>query len=186
MKTVIKSVMPGFIMLGIFLSSPAQAQDAKNKAQDKVKNTDSAMQDLPYSATYSSKFEMGDPAKAQLILHLWKDWDDNALERHSNLFADTVTMNLSDGSVIKGKDQNLSAAKEYRSTLLSAKSTVNAYMSLRSVDKNENWVAIWGVEEDTHKDGKKTMSTLHEIWKFNKDGKIDWMRQFHGKLPDAQ
>jgi hypothetical protein len=75
----------------------------------------------PYKATYSSDFKIGDPAHAKMILELWKDWDDNAFDRH-NYFADTVVMFLPDGSVIKGKDSCLAGAKRVRGSMSSATS----------------------------------------------------------------
>jgi hypothetical protein len=35
---------------------------------------------LPYTAAYSSNFVIGNPSHSQMILNMWKDWDDNALE----------------------------------------------------------------------------------------------------------
>ena len=42
----------------------------------------------------------------------------------------------------------------YRKTLKAAKSTVHAYVSLYSKEKNETSVTIWGMEENTMADGK--------------------------------
>lgn len=167
-------------MLGILLLSTAQAQTEKSKVKEK------GDQAAPYTATYSSKFQIGDPKYAQIVLRLWKDWDDNALDRSTSMFADTVTMYHPDGTMLKGKDENLAEAKKVRSQFASVKSTIHAFVSLKSTDQNENWVAIWGTEEDTGKDGTITSTELHEIWRFNKDGKIDVMRQFMSKSPAGQ
>lgn len=175
-----KLLMPCFAMLGILLLSTAQAQTEKTKVKEK------GDQAAPYTATYSSKFQIGDPKYAQIVLKLWKDWDDNALDKSAMMFADTVTMYHPDGTMLKGKDENLADGKKYRSKFASVKSTIHAFVSLKSIDKNENWVAIWGTEEDTGQDGTKTNTELHEIWRFNKDGKIDLMRQFMSKSPTGQ
>ncbi len=133
--------------------------------------------DYPYKANYSSDFKMGDAKNAKMILELWKDWDDNALGRH-DFISDTVMMFFPDGSVVKGKDSALAAAKRYRGSMSSATSSVDAFMPLKSIDRDENWVAIWGTETDTFPDGKTEKRDLHEIWRINKDGKIDFMKQF--------
>src|SRR3982750_3263947 len=70
----------------------------------------------PYTADYSSNFKMGNPAQSKMVLDLWKDWDDNAFERH-NYFADTVVMFLSDGGVVRGKDSCLAGAKKFRGSM---------------------------------------------------------------------
>jgi hypothetical protein len=123
---------------------------------------------------------MGNPAHSKMILEVWKDWDDNAFERH-NYMSDTLVMYLPDGSVTKGLAANLEGAKKYRGGMTSAISTIDSWVPLRSVDKNEDWVAIWGSETDTWADGKVETRQIHEIWRINKDGKIDLMRQFSAK-----
>lgn len=138
---------------------------------------------LPYTATYSSQFEMADAAISKMILELWKDWDDNNFSRHADYFADTVTMIFTNGQVVKGKENLLNSATQHRGSLASAKSVVDAWLSTRSVDKDEKWVAIWGSETDTNKDGKESTMRIHEIWKFNKDGKVDFMQQYTGQMP---
>lgn len=170
------------LLAGIMFWSAAQAQTDKTKEKDKMTKADEAM---PYTATYSSKFQIGDPKYAQIILKLWKDWDDNALDQSVAMFADTVTMYGADGTMLKGKEQNLAEAKKYRGQFTTVKSTIHAFISLKSTDRNENWVAIWGTEEDTGKDGKVTSRELHEVWKFNTDGKIAVMRQFQAQSPAA-
>jgi hypothetical protein len=132
---------------------------------------------LPYTANYSSNFTMGNPNHAKMILDLWKDWDDNAFTRHDYM-ADTLVMYFPDGTMVKGKQANMDAALKYRGTITSAKSTLDAWMPLRSVDKNEDWVALWGTETDTFADGKVQKRDIHEIWRINKDGKVDFMKQF--------
>lgn len=136
----------------------------------------------PYKATYSSKFKMGNAKYASMVLDLWKDWDDNALDRHDYL-ADTITAYFPDGSVVKGKAAFMETSRKYRATFTTVKSVVHAFTTLRPEDKNEDAVCIWGQEDDTAPDGTITKSNLHEVWFFNKDGKISSMRQWHAKVP---
>ena len=165
-------------ILSVVLTGLSQAQE---KTKDKSKTSKTVNTSMPYQATYSSQFVMGDPANSKLVLEMWKDYDDNAFERHENMFADTAMIFLADGQVVKGRDNMTAGAKQYRSSFASVKSEVHAYMSLKSVDHNENWVAIWGTEQDTDKNGKTTAVELHEIWRLNKDGKVDMIRQFTRK-----
>lgn len=146
----------------------------------KMKNDKGMMMDYPYTANYSSNFVIGNPAHAKMILDLWKDWDDNAFDRHDYM-ADTVVMFFPDGTMAKGKQQTMDGAKKYRGGMASAKSSIDAWMPLKSTDKNEDWVAVWGSETDTWADGKTETRDIHEIWRINKDGKVDWMKQFTAK-----
>jgi hypothetical protein len=173
------------------LTGNAQETKVKTKGPDgkemkmkqKGKMNDALQIDYPYKAEYSSQFEAGDPAHGKLILDMWKAWDDNDLDRQQNFIADTVVLFLPSGDVVRGKEGFMSSAKEYRGMFSSVKSNVEVWIPLKSVDQNENWVAIWGREEDTDKDGKVSTNLIHEIWRVNKDGKIDFMRQYTAAMP---
>ena len=148
-----------------------KAGDAKKTVDGMTKTT------LPYTANYSSNFEIGNPEHSKMILDLWKDWDDNAFDRH-DYFADTMVMILPDGQVLQGKAAVVEGAKKVRGGFTSATSTLDAWVPLKSMDKDEDWVALWGHEEDVLPDGNKQKRELHEIWRINKDGKIDYMQQW--------
>ncbi|HYK75389.1 MAG TPA: nuclear transport factor 2 family protein [Daejeonella sp.] len=185
MKKLIQICMLGILMLSIMqFRTAAQEHKETKKAPPKTSAMHHTSQGaMPYEATYSSKFVMGDPKFARMIMDLWKDWDNNTLNKNAHLFADTVTMYFSDGTMAKGKDSVMAGAQQYRDKMAEVKSTVHAWMSTHSTDKNENWVTIWGTEEDTWKDGKKTTTAFNEVWRFNKAGKVDLMRQFEAKAP---
>jgi hypothetical protein len=133
-----------------------------------------------YTAGYSSSFKIADPSYSEKILTLWKDFESNTLDKHIEWFADTVNMMLASGNMIKGKAENLASVKQFRGSITNYKVTVDAWVSLKSTDKNGNSVCIWGNEEYTDKDGKQVKSRIHEVWGFNKDGKIDLMLQYAG------
>jgi hypothetical protein len=162
-------------------NSEEKKEAAKSATSPEVSST------LPYAATYSSKFEMGDAKNAEAILAAWKSWDDGNLQTSRKLFADSMHFYLRDGSVMTGRtDSTLAGAQMYRSMFTSVKSTVHAYMPLKSTDKNENWVCIWGTEVTTDKQGKIDSIGLQETWRFNKDGKIDLLYQFgRGLVPPS-
>ena len=134
-----------------------------------------------YKASYSSNFTIADPSYADKILMLWKDFENNTLDKHIDMLADTVTMMPASGGVIKGKAENLRSVKEYRSAMQNYKVSLDAWLSLKS-DKNENVVCVWGSEEFTDKSGKQVKQRIHEVWIFNKEGKVGFMLQFTGVL----
>jgi ketosteroid isomerase-like protein len=133
-----------------------------------------------YKANYSSDFKMGDASYSEKILAVWKDFENNDLDKHTDLFADTVTMVLAEGGVVKGKANNLASAKAFRTSVKNYKVNIDAWMSLISTDRDQHWVGIWGNESYTDKDGKQVNQRVHEIWGFNKDGKISIMMQYEG------
>lgn len=132
-----------------------------------------------YTASYSSNFKMADPTYSDKILSVWKDYENNTLDKHLDMFSDTVTMMFANMAPVKGKTENLASAKAFRSSIKDYKVSVEAWMSLKS-DKDQNLVCIWATESFTDKDGKAIKQRLHEVWGFNKDGKIDLMMQYAG------
>jgi hypothetical protein len=131
-----------------------------------------------YTASYSSNFTIANQSYSEKVLMLWKDFENNTLDNHSDFFADTVTMMLADGTMVKGKAENLSGAKQFRSSLKNYKATIDAWVSLKSKDRDQNVVCVWGDETYTDKDGKAVKDRLQEVWGFNKDGKIDLLIQY--------
>lgn len=176
-----------------------KAKDDKMKMKDMDKSKDngnnmpagtnmttanSSNMDYPYTAEYSSKFEIGNPKDAKMILNLWKDYEDNKLKRHVDYFSDTVSMLMADGTVLHGIQNVGTAVQQQRAMYDPVKTTVIAWMPLKSVDKNENWVSIWGQMTATDKNGKATTTRVNEVWHINKAGKIDYMEQVAGKVPE--
>lgn len=169
------------------LSSYAQVIPAKNeetKAKVKTKNVKMKVKGnlnavpLPYPIQYSSQFMPGDPAYSRLVLDMWKDYDNNTLDRNPGAFADTVVMYFADGASLKGVQEVMEAGKASRASLASVQQTVDAVMSVHSIDKNEDWVLVWGAAKETDKSGNAKTVPLHELWRINKDGRVDLVLQY--------
>ena len=135
----------------------------------------------PYVADYTSSVKIGNTEYANKVLEMWKDFDDNELKRH-DYFADSLVLWLPDASVTRGKAANLEGVIKYRSSIAKVKSSVHAWVPLYSTDTKDNFVCIWGTEEDTFADGKVVTKDLHEVWWFNKDGKVTMVRQWEAKF----
>lgn len=152
-------------------------------ATDSTKMTNENIS-LPYTASYSSKFEMGDMKNVQTILELYKDWDNNNLDNSRNKFADSVTLVLSDGTVMKGPFDSINKeTKPFRNSLGTVTSSVHAILPVKSVDKNEDWVLAWFTEHRTDAKGKQDSVEFQETWRINKDGKADLLYQYEQKNP---
>ena len=136
---------------------------------------------MPYKADYSSSFTMADPSYSEKILTLWKDYENNTLDKHADMISDTVSMLLADGTLVKGKANNLAGVKEYRGSIKNLKVTVDAWMSVKSLDRDENLVCVWGNESFTDKDGKQVSVRMHEVWGFNSAGKVSLILQYTGQ-----
>ncbi|HET7000220.1 MAG TPA: hypothetical protein VFI33_02880 [Puia sp.] len=164
------------ILLSCNSNQPAQTEPAK-PAPDTV----AAVQDInsPYPIRYSSKFVMGNPKYAENILTLWKDYDNGTLSAHKDLLADSIQAFLGNGAMMhSSRDSVIAGIQKHRNTLSAAVDRVDAVTALKSTDKNEDWVLIWGTETDTYKNGKIDSVNLQETWRINKDGKADMILQY--------
>jgi hypothetical protein len=158
-------------------TAPASTADSAKS------NADSAavMKDIqsPYNIMYSSKFVMDDPKNAETLLALWKSYESGNLTTSKDLIADTIEFHLADGTMLRAsRDSAIVGVQSMRSSFSAVVVQVNAIMAVKSTDKNEHWALIWGSEKDTHKNGKVDSMGLQETWRFNKDGKADFMYQF--------
>src|SRR5215218_2766826 len=134
---------------------------------------------LPYTASYSSSFKMGNPEYSAMILQgSWKDWEMNTMDNMKSWIADTLTVYHSDNTMVKGIDSLTARWKRGRAKYSAVSTTIDAVMPVYSTDKNENWVLVWATEIDTDLDGKKDTSSVMETWRINKDNKADLLYQF--------
>ena len=163
-------------LLVIVAFASCKSEEAK---VDSMSAADSANKEAyPYIASYSSKFEIGDDKYSHTILKMWKAWDAGDLNSVKDMFADSVVMMLANGWVDSGtRDSVVAHAIAYRSTLDSVSSKVIAFVPLKSVDKDEQWVSIWGTEVFKDKKGKIDSVHMQESWRLDKNGKINLMLQ---------
>jgi hypothetical protein len=134
---------------------------------------------LPYTADYSSSFEMGNPEYSVTILQgSWKDWENNKMENMKSWIADTIVAFHSDNRMIKGADSLMANWMRNRAKYTSVIDTIDAVIPVYSTDKKENWVLVWAREINTKADGTKDTVALMETWRINKDGKADFLLQY--------
>lgn len=163
------------VLLAACNSTPTTQTEIAKTADSSVAQTINS----PYDIRYSSKFVMDSPRNAESLLAIWKDWDNGDLSVHKNLFADSVELHFSDGSIIHtSRDSGMAMAQRLRNTFSASIDRVDAVMAIKSTDRNEHWALIWGTEVDTDKKGKVDSALLMETWRFNKDGKADLVLQY--------
>jgi len=98
---------------------------------------------LPFQPTYSSSFEMGNPAYAAMVLQgSWKDWQDNTMDSMQKWVAGTVMGLQSDNKMIRGIDSLMANWKRGRAAYSSVTDSINAVMTVYSTDKKQNWVLV--------------------------------------------
>jgi hypothetical protein len=171
------------IALTLILSLFFISAHAQNPAAKPVKAGMNEMS-MPYKASYSTNFQVGNSQFTNLILNAWKEWDEGMPEKIASIISDTITAVMPDGMVVKGKADFIKGGVDYRKNFSSVKSQLTAATTLKSRDHMEEEVTmIWGNETATKKDGTVERNQLHEVWVFNKDGQVVFFQQFAGKTP---
>ena len=126
---------------------------------------------------------MGSHDLSKMILELYKDYEANDFKTKEGWFADTLMVFLPDGTMKRGKAEGIEVFKTFRETLSSSKFTFDAIIPLTSVDRKENWVALWGTEETSDKANPSNAmkNEFQAIWRVNKDKKVDYIKIFNSK-----
>ena len=149
----------------------------KNQADTSIKN-------YPYVPTHSINYRIGDSKFAQTVLNIWKDYDNNDLNGDLKFFADSVRIEFGNGFIINaGKDSMLLMMKSFRSSLISSKTSVDTWATLKPIDEEGTWVCVWGEGIDERIDRTKDTTLLDEKWMFNKEDKIAFMKQYTAVVP---
>lgn len=153
--------------------------DAEKTAASTATTPDKAAVTYPLPVSYSSSFEMGNPAYAAMIAQgSWKDWEQNSMTNMKSWVADTVMTISADNKVTKGVDSLQAHWIKGRADYTSVIDTINAIMPVYSTDKKENWVLVWAKEINVNAKGVKDTVEIMETWRINKDGKADFVLQY--------
>jgi hypothetical protein len=137
----------------------------------------------PYTATYTSDLEKGDPGNAQKVLTVWKMYEHKQMDAMKPFYADTVTYDDARGNHFVGPAEGLLAiAKKEMEKLDSLRFDISSWESVHANDKNEDWVNVWCTERGYPKTGKADTSLMYEQWKI-KNGRIYYFNQYYAKLP---
>lgn len=164
----------------LFLAVAGLFASCSNETKEETKGSEPAKASvpLPYTASYSSSFEMGNPDYSAMILQgSWKDWEENKLDK-TKWLADTVVAFHSDNTMTIGADSLIARWSRMRGAYTSVIDTVHAVIPTYSNDRKENWVLVWAKEINTKADGTNDTTELMETWRINKDGKADLLLQY--------
>ncbi len=131
-----------------------------------------------FTPGYSASFVMDDAKNAETVFALWSDWKAGDLSKSRAHFDDSLALFMADGSSMIGPtDGILKNMQDYRNSFKGMEVAIDAIFAVKSTDKDEHWVAVWGSEIQTDMNGKVDTISLQETWRFNKAGKVDMMFQ---------
>jgi hypothetical protein len=181
-----RKIFAAFFTVSLFACTSSDTKTASATTENTEVKAITPGNTYGFTPAYSASFVMDSAKNTETVLALWKDWQDGDLSQSRSHFADTVAVFLSDGTSMSGPtDTIMKNMQAYRSSFKSMGVIVDAVFAVKSTDKDENWVTIWGVEMPTDMKGKTDTVSLQETWRFNKAGKVDLMFQStrKGMLP---
>ncbi len=190
------------LVYALLLSTYSNAQNAKVKGKDitrvkaatgnnsigpdtidAVMSTKGSKMNQTMILPPSPKFEMGDPKYVTVMLNQYKNINNYPELIDIDLYADDVVFIHTNGQVIKGKNQYLNYIRQSRDSLAILKDNFTAYTSLHSIDRDENWVILYGSRKRTNKDGTEHGNDFCILYVFSKDGKLTLIRPYTAATP---
>jgi hypothetical protein len=171
-----RKIIPVFLSATVLLScNNAEVKSTTTTAD----STATTATDLPYKARYSTNWsDSVSDADLKMVLNTYKDWTDANMAGLENALADTVEIDMNDGTHFKKpKADVLKMWKSYRDSLSSVDVKMDTWRKMYATDKNEGYIVTWYDETDTFKGGRVDSASYHDINQV-KDGKIIWYSQF--------
>lgn len=134
--------------------------------------------DLPFKATYSSDWSIGDPKYIKIALDFYKALAADSIGEASDYAEDSIQFRAFDDRTLKvHRDEMIARAKAFRSKFKSLDEEFVAFVSLHSNDKNEDWVSLWISEKGVLANGKTESTKYQENWRF-RNGKVYYVADF--------
>jgi hypothetical protein len=184
LKTFVMRRVSFFLVLASFVACNS---DKEAKVQSMSTKDTTSVETINYPPVDNSiKFEIADPAITAQMLEVYKGWQDNNIDLMKKHLADTLTLVLSDGTMIFGSRDSVSTVMQhYRNDYTSVEPQYHSFVSLKSTDRNDTWFVMWYKEFQTDTKGKKDWVELQENWKLNQDGKVVALYQYAQSRPAA-
>ncbi len=166
-----------YLLCIVFLLNACSTRNNTDPVSDAVQPKDKLI--YAYKATYSSDITVpSKPEIGQMVLTVWKMFENKQIDSLKKFYADTVTYDNSDGFHFYGSsDALLNFAKKDVEGLDSLRFDISMWQSLHLNDRNEDWVYIWAAERRYEKGGRADTSMIHEQWKVE-NGKVSYFNQY--------
>jgi hypothetical protein len=141
-----------FLLLGFL----AACNNAPVVAATKDVNTDSATSaaPMPYVVDKITDWEIGNEDNIRVAMNALKSWEMNDTTKMSQYMADSVDFYY-DGGQFKGPaDSFITMLTQHRNTYKNVSIKMHDYESVKSKNRNEQWVGLWYTEITTDSTGK--------------------------------
>ncbi len=133
-----------------------------------------AVAPMPFPATQTDDWKLGDPEKLRTILTFYKNLQaDTHYDQLATHIADTITnLNFENKTYKLTPAQFTDLVKRFRSRFSKLDEEFKTYMVVHSDKLNYDQVMLWIKETGTYTNGKVDSTMYQENWRINKEGKI--------------
>jgi hypothetical protein len=125
-----------------------------------------------YTSTYSAKWTEGDSTNTEVIMKFMKSWENNSID--TSLFSNWVDFNNN----WEKKQIIMDKLRTERNNFAKWKISVSSIIPVKSIDREENWVIVYGSVNT--RDFKDKISEIHftQWYKVNKESRISFFKEF--------
>jgi hypothetical protein len=171
----------------LLLTLFACSSPSSDKQAAEIKPADSvaapapvAVAPMPFVATQTDDWKMGDPEKLRMILNFYKNViHDTLYDQLAAHIADTITnLNFENKTYKLTPDGFAKLVKTFRSRFSKLDEEFKTYLVLHSDKLDYDQVMLWIKETGTYKNGKVDSTTYQENWRINREGKIFYRGSF--------
>ena len=140
--------------------------------------------ELPFKATYSSDWSIGDPKYLKIALDFYKALAADSIGEMAEYAEDSIQFRAFDDRAVKvHRVEMIARAKAFRARFKSLDEEFVAFVCLHSKDKDEDWVSLWISEKGVLTNGKTESTKYQENWRF-RNGKVYYVADFARYRPN--
>lgn len=148
--------------------------------KDVIKETNNALsQNMPnpYTSNYSAEWKQGNNSNNKIIMKFLKDFETNNF-KYEHLMANYMELHFSGANDFFEKSKAVIKLKEFRAGFHNLKIRLQSVISLKSSDRNEDWVFVCGNMISFLENGTLKNLDFFQQFRINNEGKINLIKQY--------
>jgi len=160
--------------------------DSASKTDQQTNSTSTLTDEsaLPSFVAFRN-WQMGNPAKTNSILGVYRNWDSGNTDSMATYFADSSTYDFPDGTRRITTDKTIEAKfRQWRHEYATTSNIPFSLISLYNKDLKQEWVIAWTWNKWQYKDGAKDSALYCDNWRFE-EGKITYLNSLQNHVSKA-
>ncbi len=160
-----------FIICSISIAACNSQSEEKKPSGEIATHNDGKALDLPYKLASIPDWEKGDDNNVPIAMNFLKSYEDKDFVKMRNYLADSVQFIYDNGNFSGSADQMVKFLKNFREGRSTVRIEMNDYESVRSKNRNQEYVSLWYNEHIVDNAGKADSAFVMDDYRI-KNGKI--------------